>query len=126
MLAPIDLVGQRFGLLTVLRLHPVRDSRGGARWVCACACGATLVARGTNLRLGRTSRCRRCGARTPARLAERRSGVGPCAWCGRPTAARDADGDRACAPETGCSVAAEIAEWREHLAPARERATRAG
>jgi len=44
-----DLTGQRFGHLTVLRLDPVRDSQGGARWVTRCDCGAIRTVRSTHL-----------------------------------------------------------------------------
>jgi hypothetical protein len=52
----VDITGQRFGRLTVLR----RDFMSGARevmWECACDCGGTRVTRGASLRRGLTRSC---------------------------------------------------------------------
>lgn len=68
--AAIDLVGQRFGLLTVLaatRKH-YSDRRGMIRaWECACDCGGSLVVFTGSLRSGGT---RSCGCRKRAVLGE--------------------------------------------------------
>jgi hypothetical protein len=57
----IDLTGQRFGRLTVLRLEGTHVSRGGSRegtlWRCRCDCGKETVVYGRNLRWGNTTSC---------------------------------------------------------------------
>lgn len=52
----IDIEGQRFGRLTVLR-RGENTSRGLARWVCKCDCGNEILASGGNLRFGHTTSC---------------------------------------------------------------------
>ena len=67
----IDMVGRRFGKLTVL-------SRAGslykrmAAWACACECGASVVVAGAALRRGDT---RSCGCGAPPRMDPRRKGA---------------------------------------------------
>lgn len=53
-----DLTGQRFGRLTVIELHPVRDSGGGTRWVCRCDCGGEKIVQAKHLRNGDIRSCR--------------------------------------------------------------------
>lgn len=50
----IDIVGQKFGRLTVLSLY---STKGGARFLCKCDCGGTTIPRGYNLRKGNTKSC---------------------------------------------------------------------
>ena len=51
----IDLTGQRFGRLTVIRYdHSEHD---GAHWLCKCDCGKEKVAAGYSLRSGKTKSC---------------------------------------------------------------------
>ena len=52
-----DLIGQRFGRLTVLALTEARGSNGGAVWQCQCDCGAQCQVPAGNLRQGRTVSC---------------------------------------------------------------------
>jgi hypothetical protein len=52
----IDLTGQKFGRLTVLRQGETRKN-GGSDWVCLCDCGETTVAVGSRIRLGKTKSC---------------------------------------------------------------------
>lgn len=52
----IDLVGQKFGRLTVLSMSDKHTS-SGTHWNCICDCGNTTVVSGTNLRSGRTRSC---------------------------------------------------------------------
>ena len=54
--AKIDLTGQRYGRLTVLRDSGV-DKYGGYLWLCKCDCGKTTVVSRTNLRTGHTQSC---------------------------------------------------------------------
>jgi hypothetical protein len=51
----IDLTGQRFGRLTVIRYdHSEHD---GVHWLCKCDCGNEKVAAGYSLRSGQTRSC---------------------------------------------------------------------
>lgn len=52
----IDLSGQRFGRLTVLK-EAGRTSERKALWLCHCDCGNNTVVIGTELRQGRTQSC---------------------------------------------------------------------
>lgn len=51
----VDLTGQRFGELTVLR--PVSGGARGPRWECVCSCGNTATVAGARLRRGHTRSC---------------------------------------------------------------------
>lgn len=50
----IDLTGQKFGRLKVLKKA---GGHGDAKWICRCDCGKEVVALGKNLRKGRTRSC---------------------------------------------------------------------
>lgn len=53
---PIDLIGKKFGRLTVIeRLE--NNSRGGTVWNCQCDCGNIKIADGERLRLGKVKSC---------------------------------------------------------------------
>ena len=52
----IDLTGQRFGKLTVLR-RVDNDKHGQTMWECQCDCGNIIVAGRCNLRSGDTTSC---------------------------------------------------------------------
>lgn len=52
----IDLTGQRFGRLVVLR-RAGSDSNKNAMWRCQCDCGNTVITRGKHLRCGDTQSC---------------------------------------------------------------------
>lgn len=52
----IDLTGQRFGRLTVLRQEGTNHHRQ-ALWLCECDCGKEIRVAGYNLRTGNTSSC---------------------------------------------------------------------
>ncbi len=55
-----DLVGKRFGRLTVGRYYGVRITRGGqrkTRWLCKCDCGKSLAIDTQGLTSGRTKSC---------------------------------------------------------------------
>ena len=56
----IELTGQHFGLLTVMKYSPRKTKGSGTYWVCTCKCGRTLIVRSDNLRSGRTSQCSLC------------------------------------------------------------------
>lgn len=53
----IDITGQRFGRLVVLRLHRRGSSGIHSRWSCLCDCGRARIASGRSLRIGRTTSC---------------------------------------------------------------------
>ena len=52
----IDLTGQRFGRLTVLR-RSQKNIMGHAAWICRCDCGNTTIVSGQLLRDGKTLSC---------------------------------------------------------------------
>jgi len=56
MAALIDLVGQKFGRLLVLRFAN-RDKWRTSRWLCRCSCGIEKIVRGTDLTSGHTKSC---------------------------------------------------------------------
>ena len=61
---PIDMIGRRFGRLTVQESAPTRVSLSGRRaaWWCLCDCGARTNVTGSNLRSGQIRSCG-CGRR---------------------------------------------------------------
>lgn len=50
-----DLVGQRFGRLTVV--SRASNRRNKSYWSCKCECGGEIVAQGVQMRSGRTHSC---------------------------------------------------------------------
>ncbi len=59
---PIDLLGNRFGRLSVLALHPARSPDRQALWLCKCDCGTQRLFKGRDLRCGDS---RSCGCTAP-------------------------------------------------------------
>lgn len=55
---PENIVGQRFGSLTVIAYHS--PSAWSPKWLCKCDCGADHVANGANLKRGTSTRCKAC------------------------------------------------------------------
>ena len=53
----IDLTGQKFGKLTVLKRVVENDKDGHSQWLCQCDCGNTMIAKSNNLRKGVTWHC---------------------------------------------------------------------
>ncbi len=51
----LDLTGQRFGMLTVLR--PAENIGNRTAWVCRCDCGKETVVKTYHLRCGHTKSC---------------------------------------------------------------------
>lgn len=79
-----DIVGQRFGFLTVLNLTGIRphNTRRLRTWLCRCDCGTELLVDGARLRSGNTKSCgclRRESARTRSRYREARGLFAPLA-----------------------------------------------
>jgi hypothetical protein len=54
MTARLQLIGQRFGRLTVVRLHAAARY---THWLCACDCGGQRVIVGRKLMSGETKSC---------------------------------------------------------------------
>lgn len=54
--APLDLIGQRFGRLTVVA-KTANSHHQQSRWVCSCECGREVVVLGHLLRSGNTMSC---------------------------------------------------------------------
>ena len=55
-----DLVGRKFGLLTVIEAAPDEISSNGGRiprWRCVCECGAEVITRASSLKSGHTKGC---------------------------------------------------------------------
>ena len=63
----IDLVGQKFNKLTVIK-RDGSDNRGEARWICECECGNQITVLSSNLRSGHTTSCG-CECRSRGELA---------------------------------------------------------
>ena len=87
----IDLTGQRFGKLVVLREAEKEAGKKGLYWICQCDCGNTAVVHSQHLRNGMTQSCgckrsqnkvdmtgKQCGKWTVLRESERRSGYWVC------------------------------------------------
>ena len=53
----IDLTGQRFGRLVVVRKAPAKHGATNAVWLCKCDCGNEVAVRGTSLRAGGSMSC---------------------------------------------------------------------
>ena len=53
----VDLTGQRFGRLVVVKRVPNDDKFNMVRWECLCDCGNTCVTYGNSLRNGNTTSC---------------------------------------------------------------------
>lgn len=69
----IDLTGQRFGRLTVLRRSGSTPA-GNARWLCRCDCGIETCPSGATLRAGESMSCG-CAAAEAVGNANRRHGM---------------------------------------------------
>lgn len=53
----LDLMGQTFGKLEVVRKFEQKGPRGEIKWLCRCECGEEKVILAHSLRLGRTTSC---------------------------------------------------------------------
>lgn len=51
----VDITGQRFGRLVVMRFSHMEKS--GSRWVCRCDCKTEIIVRGNSLKTGATKSC---------------------------------------------------------------------
>ena len=52
-----DMVGKKFGRLTVIERYPVNTKDRKAQWVCKCDCGNIAIASGKSLRTGSKLSC---------------------------------------------------------------------
>lgn len=54
-----DLTGQKFGKLTVIKLHHIKKYKDATNyyWLCECECGNTTVVTRTNLKCGGVKSC---------------------------------------------------------------------
>lgn len=52
-----DMSGERFGRLTVVRIHPLRSESGGVYWLCKCECGTEKAVLANSLRTGDSKSC---------------------------------------------------------------------
>lgn len=52
-----DLIGQRFGRLTVIAKSEKRDKSGWVQWICRCDCGNEIVVNSGNLKKENTKSC---------------------------------------------------------------------
>jgi hypothetical protein len=53
----VDLIGQRFGKLTVIDIYDIKDERRNHKWLCKCDCGNTHSVSTTNLLGGVVKSC---------------------------------------------------------------------
>lgn len=54
----IDLSGQKFGRLTVIKkVKPEQNSQTNAFWLCKCDCGSEVIVRSKSLRIGESTSC---------------------------------------------------------------------
>lgn len=53
----LDMVGKKFGRLTVIERYPENTKDRKAQWICKCDCGKTTVVSGKQLRTGKTLSC---------------------------------------------------------------------
>lgn len=53
---PLDMVGKKFGALTVIERAP-NDKHGKTRWLCKCECGNESTPNGADLKSGKSKSC---------------------------------------------------------------------
>lgn len=52
-----DLTGQKFGRLTVIKIHDYNQTTRKYRWECLCVCGNTVFVISSDLKRGHTKSC---------------------------------------------------------------------
>lgn len=65
---PMDLTGQRKGMLTAIRLTNKRDHYG-RYWLCKCDCGNEIMVRASYFKTGHIKSCG-CRKRLPLLIKE--------------------------------------------------------
>lgn len=58
----IDITGQIFGNWTVLEKSDKKTSNHNVHWLCQCTCGMQSVVSGSDLRMGKSTKCRNCAS----------------------------------------------------------------
>jgi len=58
-----NLIGQKFGFLTVLKKDSNRDKNGAVKWICQCDCGNITSVQGGNLKRKDENRVVSCGCK---------------------------------------------------------------
>ena len=71
---PLDLTGQRFGMLVALSIHAT--TARGRLWRCACDCGGESIASIGNLRNGHTQSCGCLRSTATAQAKQKHGGYG--------------------------------------------------
>ena len=56
MTKPLNLVGQKFGRLTVIN-RAENDKKGNTRWLCSCSCGEKTIVNAYHLTRGKIRSC---------------------------------------------------------------------
>lgn len=69
----MDLVGQKFGRLTVVSLY-LESSHGNSVWNCVCDCGNEVRVLGNNLKRGHTKSCGCLSREKASEIGEKRGG----------------------------------------------------
>lgn len=69
-LLTIDLIGQKFGKLTVIKRAANTTDYEGAFWECECDCGNTTITSGKRLRSGKTLSCGCLSSRGEAKISQ--------------------------------------------------------
>lgn len=73
-----DMTGERFGLLTVIGMHPHRNRFKQVMWDCRCDCGNMIAYSGCLLRINNIVHCGKCPLSHPGL----RQGVDPPSMAG--------------------------------------------
>lgn len=55
--AKLNLVGEKYGRLTVIEVCGERDNHGRLKWICLCDCGNKVTVQSGNLRTGTSKSC---------------------------------------------------------------------
>lgn len=111
----LDLIGYRFGRLTVISKRLERANSGGIQWDCICDCGGITKATSGNLRCGAV---RSCGCIRPKSVDYSKPRL--CKTCGQiqsPESFRRAlcPGSKPDARKSECKICADarLREWKE-------------
>jgi predicted RNA-binding Zn-ribbon protein involved in translation (DUF1610 family) len=67
----VDLTDQRFGSLVAVKTVQHGKKPHNAHWLCKCDCGAMLIVRSDNLKLGHSTKCSNCGGTAESVFCER-------------------------------------------------------
>jgi hypothetical protein len=98
---PVNLIGQRYGRLSVIERAPMKGACKSPRWLCECDCGQSREVIQEHLRAGRTRSCG-CLTREPRTNVPTKHGhtrnrhCSPeyCAWRGAKSRCENQNHDR--------------------------------